>query len=180
MRSIQVIQVRKTQIHTIGLNRLWRVGRPDKVDGRQTEHAKGTPSCGGRSGGKQEKRRVHFITFISHPPSPSHPPWVESMRREIYSAQPLWGEQGGAENTCACLLDESAFALVSVNLKTIEMNKGRNPVGVRWVCALIQEAKCGSFVMSWPMRLWTSRLDSCCHPYRHRCSLLDLFFFHDG
>lgn len=75
------------------------------------------------------------------------------MRRKIYSAQPLRGEQGELENTCACLLEEPAFALVSVNLRTIEMNKGSNPVGVRRVCTLIQEAKCGSFVICGLMRL---------------------------
>lgn len=40
--EINVIQV--IQVHTIGLNRLWRIKRPCKVNSRQTEHAKRTPS----------------------------------------------------------------------------------------------------------------------------------------
>lgn len=80
--EIHVIQVKKTPRHTIGLNRLWKVERPDKVDGRQTEHAKDTPSQGGRWEGKQEKRRTHFITFIAHPPSlPVRPEWSQCGER---------------------------------------------------------------------------------------------------
>lgn len=168
--------------HTIGPNGLWRVERPDKVDGRQTEHAKGTPSLGERWEWKRKKRRVHFITFIAHPPSlPIRPEWSPCGGR--YTApKPLRGEQGELENTCACLLEEPAFALVSVNLKTIEMNKGSNPVGVRRVCTLIQEAKCGSFVICWLMRLWTEGrpLDSCRRQYRRWCGFAGLVYFYDG
>lgn len=169
----------KTERHTIGLKRLWRDERPDKVGVRQTEHAKGTPSHAGRWEGAEKGPLYHFYCPS---PFPSHPPWVESMRREIYSAQPLRREQGELENTCACLLEERAFARLSVNLKTVEMNKGSTLMGVCWVCTLIQSAKRGSFVMSWLMRLWMEDqpLDSCCHQYKHCGWVLDLFFFHDG
>lgn len=105
-----------------------------------------------------------------------------NVEEDIQRPGPPRGAGRAGEHVCL-LVRGAGFCAVSVNLKTIEMNKGSNPVGVRRVCTLIQEAKCGSFVICWLMRLWTKGrpLDSCFRQYRRWRCLLDsfLWFFCD-
>lgn len=89
------------------------------------QHAGSTLSLGGETRGST---RVHFITFIAHPPS--------ALSGDIQCL----GPSGGAGRTGEH--GEPASAPLSVNFKTIQMNKGSNPAGGSWECTLIQEAEC--------------------------------------